>query len=72
MRLTILQILEEQPTATADDVHDRLKIPSECMYLMPNIFRGMQAAGEIVLMEIIRSKRPGQNGNRIGVWRLAG
>lgn len=69
--LEIRRILTFQPTVTADDVHKVLKIPSEAMGQVRAAFRGMQQAGEIVLVEIINSKRPCQNNNRIGVWRLA-
>lgn len=67
----IRRILTLQPTATADDVHQGLKIPPEEMGQVAHAFRGMQMSGEIVLVEIIRTNRHGQNGNRIGVWRLA-
>ncbi len=65
----ILRILETQDTVTADDVHRWLDIPQEGMSQIAHAFRALQAAGEIVLVEIIRTNRAGQNGNRIGVWK---
>lgn len=71
IRQEIRRILISQPTVTADDVHEGLKIPPEAMGQVAHAFRGMQMSGEIVLVEITRTIRRGQNGNRIGVWRLA-
>lgn len=67
----ILRILTFQNTVTADDVHRYLEIPPEGMCQIAHAFRGLQAAGEIILVEIVRTDRPGQNGNRIGVWKRA-
>ncbi len=67
----ILRLLETQNTVTADDIKRRLEIPKEGMSQVAHAFRGLQSAGEIILMQIIRTDRPGQNGNRIGVWRRA-
>lgn len=67
----IFQVLDVQVTATADDVHRYLEIPKEGMSQVAHAFRGLQMAGEIVLVSIIRSTRHGQNGNRIGVWQRA-
>ncbi len=67
----IRRILDFQDTVTADDVHRRLDIPAEGMSQIAHAFRGLQSAGEIVLVEIIRTDRSGQNGNRIGVWKRA-
>ena len=41
------------------------------MSQVAHAFRALQSAGEIILVEIVRTNRPGQNGNRIGVWKLA-
>ena len=67
----ILRILTFQDTVTADDVHRYLEIPPEGMCQIAHAFRGLQAAGVIILVEIVRTDRPGQHGNRIGVWKLA-
>lgn len=67
----IRRTLTLQATVTADDVHNGLKIPPEAMRQVAHAFRGMQMSGQIVLVEVIRTNRHGQNGNRIGVWRLS-
>lgn len=67
----IRRILTCQDTVTADDVHRNLEIPPDGMPQIAHAFRGLQMAGEIVLVTIIRSTRYGQNGNRIGVWQKA-
>jgi hypothetical protein len=67
----IKRLLEIQDTVTADDVHRSLEIPPEGMCQVAHAFRGLQSAGEIVLVEITRTDRPGQNGNRIGIWQRA-
>ncbi len=67
----IIRILGFQAVVTADDIHHHLEIPPEGMKQIAHAFRGMQSAGEIVLVDIIRTGRSGQNGNRIGVWKRA-
>ncbi len=67
----IIRILEYQPTVTADDIHRHLEISIDGMRQVAHAFRHLQMAGEIVLIEIVRTYRPGQHGNRIGVWKRA-
>jgi len=67
----ILRVLLLQHQVTADDIHDRLEIPSECMPAMAHAFRGLQMQRLIRKVAIRNTPRANQHGNRIAIWESA-
>ena len=50
---TILKVLKTQTEVSADDVHDRVEIPPQCMKFIAHAFRGLQAQGLIRIVKIL-------------------
>lgn len=67
---TILSVVTVQGIVSADDVHDVLEIPPECMKFVARVFRALQMRGLIRIVRIVNTPRHGQHGNRIAIWEL--
>lgn len=68
---TFLQILKEQPTATSDDIHKRLKIPDHARMLIGSAIGGLSRSGLIVRVSFAKTERGRAHGRHVSVWRLA-
>lgn len=70
MTQLILKLLKTQQFVCADDLHQWLDVPPECMKFVAHVFRGLQFRGVIRIVKIVNTPRDGQHGNRIAIWEL--
>ena len=67
----ILKLFKTQQYVCADDLHDWLEVPPDCMKFVAHVFRGLQFRKVIRIVDIVNTPRDGQHGNRIAIWELA-
>lgn len=70
MTQTVLRLFKTQQYVCADDLHQWLEIPPDCMKFVAHVFRGLQMRGIIRIVKIVNTPRDGQHGNRIALWEL--
>ena len=70
MTQLILKLFKTQQYVCADDLHDWLEVPPECMKFVAHVFRGLQFRKVIRIVRIVNTPRNGQHGNRIAIWEL--
>ena len=70
MTQLILKLFKTQQYVCADDLHDWLEVPPECMKFVAHVFRGLQFRKVIRIVDIVNTHRDGQHGNRIAIWEL--
>lgn len=66
----ILKMFKTQQYVCADDLHQQVEIPPDCMKFVAHVFRGLQFRGVIRIVKIVNTPRDGQHGNRIAIWEL--
>ncbi|MEZ6031528.1 MAG: hypothetical protein R3C17_00365 [Planctomycetaceae bacterium] len=70
MTQLILKLFKTQQFVCADDLHQWLDVPADCMKFVAHVFRGLQFRGVIRIVKIVNTPRDGQHGNRIAIWEL--
>ncbi|GAB5439737.1 MAG: hypothetical protein Fues2KO_00860 [Fuerstiella sp.] len=71
VQLEMLIVLQEQATATVDDVRARLDIPDSAVMKIGPAINQLRQDGRIVPVDRMNTGRRRAHGREVKVWRLA-